>query len=44
MRTETMICGSRGVTSNKGIGYGGVDDGGVLDPASRQSSDEWDDE
>ena len=44
MRTETMICGSRGVTSNKGIGYGGVDDGGVLDPASRRGSDDWDDE
>ena len=44
MGTLNFICASNGVKSNNGIGYGGVDDGGVLDPASRRSSDEWDDE
>ena len=44
MGTLSFICASKGVTSNNGIGYGGVDDGGVLDPASRRSIDDWDDE
>lgn len=36
-----LICDS--VTSDKGIGYGGVDDDGELEPASR-SQNTWDEE
>ena len=39
-----MICGSKDVTSDKGIGYGGVDEEGTLDPASRRRRDVWEDE
>ena len=44
MRTVTMICVS-GVTSGIGIGYGGVDEMGEIDPASRRRRrhDDWDD-
>ena len=42
METEAMICGS--VTSDKGIGYGGVDEEGTKDPASRRQFDVWADE
>ena len=38
METESMICSSPGVTSDRGIGYGGVDEDGSLDPASRRYS------
>jgi len=43
--TTAMICGSEGVTSDKGIDYGGVDEDGELDPASRRRRrDVWEDE
>jgi len=43
METEQMICDS--VTSNNGIGYGGVDENGMKDPASRRyRNDVWEDE
>ena len=38
---EELLAGS--VTSDKGIGYGGVDTAGDMDPASR-SVNSWDDE
>jgi len=42
---EPSICGSEGVTSDKGIDYGGVDEDGELDPASRRRRrDVWEDE
>lgn len=44
--TITMICGSEGVSSDKGINYGGVDEEGELDPASRRyrRHDVWEEE
>ena len=45
METWSIICDSQGgVQSDNGIGYGGVDVNGELDPASRQCRDIWDDE
>ena len=44
METEAFICGSQGVTSNNGITYGGVDEDGDIDPASRVNRDVWDEE
>ena len=41
--TAMIICGSEGVSSDKGIDYGGVDEEGELDPASRRR-DVWEDE
>lgn len=38
-----MICGSQDVTSDVGIDYGGVDEDGDKDPASRRQN-VWDDE
>jgi len=32
----TLICGSQDITSDKGIDYGGVDEEGTMDPASRR--------
>ena len=43
MGTWVILTGS-GVTSGKGIGYGGVDENGTKDPSSRRSMDLWDDE
>lgn len=40
---QVMICQS-GVNSNNGIGYGGVDEEGTKDPASRKHKSEWDDD
>lgn len=41
---DQMICGSRGgVTSDRGIDYGGVDEEGSLDPSSRRY-ESWDDD
>ena len=37
-----LLSGS--VTSTNGIGYGGVDDDGTLDPSSRSFGYGWDDE
>lgn len=45
--TLTMICGSQGVTStgiDEDITYGGVDEDGQKDPASRRRRDVWEDE
>ena len=42
--TATIICGSQDITSNKDITYGGVDEEGKKDPASRRRRDVWDDE
>ena len=39
-----ILAGSVGVTSTKGIQYGGVDENGSLDPASRRRDNNWDDE
>ena len=39
---DQIICGSRGVTSDRGIDYGGVDEEGSLDPSSRRY-ESWDD-
>ena len=42
-----MICGSQDVTSGgdvDDINYGGVDEDGELDPASRRRRDVWEDE
>ncbi len=44
MGTQTIVCASKGVTSGKGIGYGGVDEEGEKDPASRRRRNVWDDE
>ena len=43
--TATIICGSQDITSNNNdIGYGGVDEGGTKDPASRRQHNLWEDE
>ena len=43
LKVHTMLCAS-GVTSDEnGIGYGGVDTGGTMDPSAREG-DFWDDE
>lgn len=39
-----MLCGSQSITSDKGIDYGGVDEEGTKDPASRKYHDVWEDE
>ena len=39
-----MICGSKDITSDKGIDYGGVDEDGTKTPDSRRYHGEWDDE
>ena len=38
-----FLCGS-GVSSSNGIKYGGKDDNGSLDPASRRYQYDWDDD
>lgn len=46
MDNELMICASNDVTSSgldKDITYGGVDEEGTLDPASRRSNGVWGD-
>ena len=43
----TLVCGSQDITSGSDvndIGYGGVDEGGTKDPASRRHRSVWDDE
>ena len=44
MVTEGMVCGSVSSSEDFGIGYGGVDEEGTLDPASRRRRDVWEDE
>ena len=39
----SLICGSQDITSDKGIDYGGVDEEGTMDPASRRY-DVWGEE
>lgn len=41
---QAMICSSNGVYSDRGIDYGGEDEEGLKDPASRRRRDVWDDE
>lgn len=42
---STMICRSKGVRSNQDIDYGGIDEDGGKDPASRQKAQNiWEDE
>jgi len=41
---QAMFCQSGGVTSNKGITYGGVDDEGSQEAAARRRHDIWEDE
>ena len=43
--TSTFICGSQDITGSDGYGitYGGVDNEGGLDPASRRRRDVWED-
>ena len=38
-----MVCASESITSNNDISYGGVDEDGSMDPASRRYT-VWDDE
>ena len=40
---EGMLCSSP-VYSDYGLGYGGVDDDGTIDPESRRHRGLWDDE
>ncbi len=35
--TESLFCGSDDIVSEKGINYGGVDQGGMKDPDARES-------
>jgi len=43
--TSMMTCASKGVTSEKGIDYGGIDNDGVKNPsARRRRRDVWDEE
>ena len=42
METEEMICSSQDITSSNGeITYGGIDENGGLDPASRRQYNAW---
>ena len=43
-RPAMIICGSKDITSDQGIDYGGVDEEGTMDPSSRRYRDVWDDE
>jgi hypothetical protein len=44
METESVICSSQSITSDGGITYGGVDETGSKDPASRRNCSIWDDD
>ena len=39
--TVDFICGSQDITSDQGINYGGVDEGGVKDPDAREYGFEY---
>ena len=42
MGAEEMICSSQDITSSNGeITYGGIDENGELDPASRRQYNAW---
>ena len=42
IETSDLLCASRDLTSENGIYYGGVDEGGTVEPESRRSL--WDTE
>lgn len=44
IKMTMMVCGSQDISSDKGIGYGGVDEEGNKDPASRRHRDLWEEE
>ncbi len=44
IKMTMMVCGSQDIKSDKGIGYGGVDEEGTLEPSARRHYDDWDDE
>lgn len=44
MEMESVICSSQSITSDGGITYGGVDETGSKDPASRRNCSIWDDD
>ncbi len=39
-----QLMSNSGVTSSKGISYGGTDSNGSVDPDAKRNSDYWDDE
>lgn len=41
---QSMVCQSGGVTSDKGISYGGVDEEGKQEPGVRRRQDAWEDD
>jgi len=43
MEMENLMTDS-GVVSTQGIGYGGVDEGGTIEPAARGYNGLWDEE
>ena len=43
MEMENLMTDS-GVVSTQGIGYGGVDEGGTIEPAARGYNGMWDEE
>ena len=42
IRSMTLLVGS-GIDSNNGMGYGGIDDEGKKDPASKRNHKTWED-
>lgn len=44
MEMMSVICMSNGVTSERGIDYGGVDEEGTKEPSARRRNDIWEDE
>ena len=44
LQVAKIISTSGGVSSNNGIGYGGVDEDGDLDPAVKLHTNSWDEE
>ena len=44
LQVAKMISTSEGVSSSKGIGYGGVDNGGTMDPSVKVHNNVWDEE
>ena len=44
MEMMSVICISNGVTSERGIDYGGVDEDGTIEPSARRHNAVWEDE
>ena len=44
IQTERIIAGSGAITSGKGMGYGGVDTDGSIDPSVKRQGGFWDDD